>query len=103
MVPGSMDPNRPKVRPRKGTSFAACVTMNDCRRSSLTIRQMIHQGPVMAKKKGEKREKIRLVCTEDGGKHYVTTTKNKQNTQGKLELMKYNPVLRKVTLHREKK
>lgn len=57
----------------------------------------------MAKKKGEKREKIRLVCTEDGGKHYVTTTKNKQNTQGKLELMKYNPVLRKVTLHREKK
>jgi large subunit ribosomal protein L33 len=57
----------------------------------------------MAKKKGEKREKIRLVCTEDGGKHYVTTSKNKQNTQGKLELMKYNPVLRKVTLHREKK
>ena len=56
----------------------------------------------MAKKKGEKREIIRLVCTEDN-KHYVTTTKNKQNTQGKLELNKYNPDLRKVTLHREKK
>ncbi|MCG9895787.1 MAG: 50S ribosomal protein L33 [Fimbriimonadaceae bacterium] len=56
----------------------------------------------MAKKKGEKREKIRLVCTEDG-KHYVTTSKNKQNTKEKLELMKYNPTLRKMTLHREKK
>jgi large subunit ribosomal protein L33 len=56
----------------------------------------------MAKKKGEKREIIRLVCTEDS-KHFVTTTKNKQNTQGKLELMKYNPDLRKTTLHREKK
>lgn len=56
----------------------------------------------MAKKKGEKREIIRLVCTEDG-KHYVTTTKNKQNTPDKLELMKFNSNLRKVTLHREKK
>ncbi|MCA0359493.1 MAG: 50S ribosomal protein L33 [Armatimonadetes bacterium] len=56
----------------------------------------------MAKKKGEKREIIRLVCTEDG-KHYVVTTKNKQNTPDKLELMKYNQTLRKVTLHREKK
>ena len=53
-------------------------------------------------KKGEKREIIRLVCTEDG-KNYYTTTKNKVNTQAKLELMKSNPNLRKVTLHREKK
>lgn len=53
-------------------------------------------------KKGEKREKIRIVCTEDG-KNYYTTTKNKVNTQEKLELMKYNPNLRKMTLHREKK
>jgi len=56
----------------------------------------------MAKKKGEKREIIRLVCTEDS-KHFVTTSKNKQNTPDKLELMKYNPTLRKPTLHREKK
>lgn len=56
----------------------------------------------MAKKKGEKREIIRLVCTEDS-KHYVTTTKNKQNTPDKLELMKFNTNLRKMTLHREKK
>jgi large subunit ribosomal protein L33 len=49
----------------------------------------------MAKKKGEKREIIRLVCTEDG-KHYVTTSKNKQNTPDKLELMKFNSNLRKA-------
>ncbi len=53
-------------------------------------------------KKGEAREIIRLVCTEDG-KSYYTTTKNKRNTTDRLELMKYNSNLRKMTLHREKK
>jgi large subunit ribosomal protein L33 len=53
-------------------------------------------------KKSEAREIIRVVCTEDGINYY-TTTKNKRNTQGRLELMKYNPNLRKHTLHREKK
>lgn len=56
----------------------------------------------MARKKGEVREIIRLVCTEDN-KHFVVTTKNKRNTTEKLELMKFNPSLRKHTLHREKK
>lgn len=53
-------------------------------------------------KKSEAREIIRIVCTEDG-KSYYTTTKNKRNTKDRLELMKYNPSLRKMTLHREKK
>lgn len=53
-------------------------------------------------KKGEHREIIRLVCTEDGKSTY-TTTKNKQNTKDRLELIKYNSNLRKHTLHREKK
>lgn len=53
-------------------------------------------------KKSEAREIIRIVCTEDG-KSYYTTTKNKRNTTARLELMKYNPNLRKHTLHREKK
>jgi large subunit ribosomal protein L33 len=53
-------------------------------------------------KKNEAREIIRLVCTEDG-KHYCTTTKNKRNTTERLELKKYNPNLRKMTVHREKK
>lgn len=56
----------------------------------------------MAKKKGEAREIIRIVCTEDG-KNYYTTTKNKRNTTERLELKKFNPNLRKVTVHREKK
>jgi large subunit ribosomal protein L33 len=58
-------------------------------------------GFLMAKK-GEVREIIRLVCTEDG-KSYYTTTKNKRNTPDRLELMKFNKNLRKYTLHREKK
>jgi large subunit ribosomal protein L33 len=53
-------------------------------------------------KKGEHREIIRLVCTEDP-RSYYTTSKNKQKTKDKLELMKFNPFLRKMTLHREKK
>ena len=56
----------------------------------------------MAKKKGEKREIIRLVCTEDS-KHYVVTSKNRQNTPDRLELKKFNPNLNKVTVHREKR
>lgn len=56
----------------------------------------------MARKKGEKREIIRLVCTEDE-KHYVVTSKNKINTPDRLELKKFNPNLKRVTLHREKK
>jgi len=58
-------------------------------------------GSIMAKK-GEKREIIRLVCTEDG-KNYYVTSKNKVNTPDRLELMKFNPTMRKMTLHREKK
>ncbi len=58
-------------------------------------------GDTMAKKT-EAREIIRIVCTEDG-KNYYTTTKNKRNTTERLELKKYNPSLRKHTLHREKK
>lgn len=56
----------------------------------------------MARKKGEKREIIRLVCTEDE-KHFVVTSKNKINTPDRLELKKFNPNLKRVTLHREKK
>ena len=53
-------------------------------------------------KKGDHREIIRLVCTEDG-KSIYTTTKNKLNTKDRLELRKYNPFLRKHTIHKEKR
>ena len=41
-------------------------------------------------------------CTECKQKNY-TTQKNRRNTTGKLELMKYCPFERKHTLHRETK
>lgn len=53
----------------------------------------------MAKKKGN-RFLIGLECTETGRRTYVTQ-KNRINAPEKLQLMKYNPVLKKHTLHKE--
>jgi large subunit ribosomal protein L33 len=50
--------------------------------------------------KNEVRVKITLECTETGDRNY-TTKKNKRNTPGRLEVMKYSPRLRRHTLHRE--
>ncbi|TNE90735.1 MAG: 50S ribosomal protein L33 [Deltaproteobacteria bacterium] len=60
----------------------------------------------MAKKKNVARQVIHLECTEQKGSGVpgmsrYTTQKNKKNTTGRLELMKYNPYLRRYTLHRE--
>ena len=60
----------------------------------------------MAKKNKDARVQVILECTEQknsgvpGMSRYVTT-KNKKNTPDKLERMKYNPYLRKMTLHKE--
>jgi large subunit ribosomal protein L33 len=48
------------------------------------------------------REVITLECTESKERNY-TTTKNKKKQQGRLELKKYCPKLRKHTIHREVK
>ena len=57
----------------------------------------------MAKK--DARNIITLECTEakKEGKpaSRYTTTKNKHNTPERLEIKKYNPFLKKVTVHRE--
>ncbi|MFC1622022.1 50S ribosomal protein L33 [Patescibacteria group bacterium] len=50
-------------------------------------------------KKGN-RVLIGLECTETGMRTYVSQ-KNKVNSTEKLQLMKYNPRLRKHTLHKE--
>ncbi len=55
----------------------------------------------MAKAKGA-REKIRLESSAGTGFFY-TTTKNRRNTTGKLELKKYDPVVRKHVVYKEKK
>lgn len=47
------------------------------------------------------RTQVKLVCSECGDENYYTT-KNKKNTPDKLQLRKYCPRLRKVTLHKEK-
>jgi large subunit ribosomal protein L33 len=48
------------------------------------------------------REKIRLVSTAKTG-HFYTTTKNRRNTTGKLEIKKYDPVIRKHVIYKEHK
>ena len=56
-------------------------------------------------KKGH-RVQVILECTEQkergvaGMSRYITT-KNKKNTPDRLERKKYNPYLKRVTLHRE--
>jgi large subunit ribosomal protein L33 len=56
-------------------------------------------------KKGSRIQVI-LECTEhkDSGKpgtsRYITT-KNKKNTTERVELKKYNPILKKMTVHKE--
>lgn len=48
------------------------------------------------------RVKITLACTETGDRNYITT-KNKRNIPERIELKKYSPRLKRVTLHRETK
>jgi len=60
----------------------------------------------MAKKTKEARIQVILECTEQkesglpGMSRYITT-KNKKNTSERLERRKYNPILKKVTVHKE--
>lgn len=48
------------------------------------------------------REKVKLVSSAGTG-HYYTTDKNKRNTPDKLEMKKYDPVVRKHVLYTESK
>ncbi|MBO5817503.1 MAG: 50S ribosomal protein L33, partial [Paludibacteraceae bacterium] len=60
----------------------------------------------MAKKSKEARVQVILECTEHkasgmpGTSRYITT-KNRKNTPERLELKKYNPILKKYTIHKE--
>jgi large subunit ribosomal protein L33 len=59
----------------------------------------------MAKKKGNRLAVI-LECTEQKtsgvpGMSRYHTQKNRKNTTARLELKKYNPFLKKYTIHRE--
>lgn len=59
----------------------------------------------MAKKKGNRIQVI-LECTEHkesgmpGTSRYITT-KNRKNTTDRIERRKYNPILKRHTIHKE--
>lgn len=48
------------------------------------------------------REKIKLVSSAGTG-HFYTTSKNKRTMTDKLEMKKYDPVVRKHVLYKEAK
>lgn len=48
------------------------------------------------------REKIRMVSSAGTG-HFYTTDKNKKNTPSKMEMKKYDPVVRKHVMYKEAK
>ena len=45
---------------------------------------------------------VKMVSTAGTG-HFYTTTKNRKNDPDKLELKKFDPVVRRVVLYREAK
>ncbi|MEC8077586.1 MAG: 50S ribosomal protein L33 [Pseudomonadota bacterium] len=48
------------------------------------------------------RDKIKLVSSAGTG-HYYTTTKNKKTMPDKMEIKKFDPVVRKYVMYTEKK
>ncbi|MBA6413578.1 50S ribosomal protein L33 [Parahaliea sp. F7430] len=48
------------------------------------------------------REKIRMISSAGTG-HFYTTDKNKRTTPDKLEMKKYDPVVRKHVIYKEGK
>lgn len=62
-------------------------------------------NPVEMAKKGN-RVQVIMECTEHknsglpGTSRYITT-KNRKNTPERIELKKFNPIMRKMTVHKE--
>ena len=75
-------------------------------RSWNSVRYEFENNKDMAKKNKDARVQVILECTEQkasgvpGMSRYITT-KNKKNTPERLELKKYNPFLKKMTVHKE--
>ena len=49
-----------------------------------------------------KRDKVRMISSAGTG-HFYTTDKNKRTTPDKIEIKKYDPVVRKHVLYKEGK
>ena len=60
----------------------------------------------MAKKSKGNRIQVILECTENkesgmaGTSRYITT-KNRKNTPDRMEIKKFNPILKRMTVHKE--
>ncbi len=74
-------------------------------RLSLYLQPEIFKRIRIMAKKGN-RVQVILECTEHktsgmpGTSRYITT-KNRKNTPDRMELKKYNPILKKMTVHKE--
>ncbi len=60
----------------------------------------------MAKKSKGNRIQVILECTEHkttgvAGTYRYITTKNRKNTPDRMEIKKYNPILKRYTVHKE--
>lgn len=72
----------------------------------VALRSLLRKQTKAMAKKGANRIQVILECTEQkdsgvpGMSRYITT-KNRKNTPARVERKKYNPFLKKVTLHKE--
>lgn len=63
----------------------------------------IYANPAITLKEDKKmRDKIKLISTEGTG-HFYTTTKNKRTMPEKMEIKKFDPVVRKHVIYKEAK
>jgi large subunit ribosomal protein L33 len=83
----------PITRP-SGDSYPTCITIASGWKAKSV-------GCVSAYPPGQY-EKIRLISSAGTG-HFYTTTKNKRNQPGKMEIKKFDPVVRKHVIYREGK
>ena len=93
----------------KKKSTTATNSKKSCNFAADFLRQKrSKKSKEMAKKNKEARQQVILECTEQkasgvpGMSRYITT-KNRKNTPERLELKKYNPYLKRVTVHKEVK
>jgi large subunit ribosomal protein L33 len=92
----------PKPQKPSTQNFHICVAEENGLRIFAALKT---ESPFAMAKKGN-RVQVILECTEHknsgvpGTSRYITT-KNKKNTSERIELKKYNPILKRVTVHKE--
>ena len=90
---------------RLTVDFHICLLMSGVNFVRSTFLQRRYHEEPMAKKSG--RIIVTLECTEARAEgkpvSRYTTTKNKTKTPGRMEKKKYNPNLKRHTVHRETK